>query len=375
MKNKQNNNIQSTTSFNRRRGSINIPRYIELDPEEEYDNNSRINSNSNNGENEDEGYVSSIADDNAFVSNNQVYEDGNNVQQGLHYMNNTNDDVGDDQQHVDYYDLRTNYNPPLEQQQHYDNDDIYLDAPQNEDELDYNLQQQQQYGYSTQYNNGYARARESRRNLNEDEYEEFEDDHRRQLMYQYQQQQLFGAQRNLYIQDNDDDDESFHTASSGDSSESTYRRKRRYTGWLFLLCLFIVILISIIIWQITPSSNDEDIISGRDELNDMQSPPSARYPTKPQLLIPGIPSSAIPSVSYTPTTLSPTTTSPSTNPTKTLIPTSSPTYVPSMSPVNGIITCICDYDTGKLYCYYLILYYYYYYLGVVIFLGVFSFVF
>ena len=371
MKNKQNNNIQSTTSFNRRRGSINIPRYIELDPEEEYDNNSRINSNSNNGENEDEGYVSSIADDNAFVSNNQVYEDGNNVQQGLHYMNNTNDDVGDDQQHVDYYDLRTNYNPPLEQQQHYDNDDIYLDAPQNEDELDYNLQQQQQYGYSTQYNNGYARARESRRNLNEDEYEEFEDDHRRQLMYQYQQQQLFGAQRNLYIQDNDD--ESFHTASSGDSSESTYRRKRRYTGWLFLLCLFIVILISIIIWQITPSSNDEDIISGRDELNDMQSPP-ARYPTKPQLLIPGIPSSAIPSISYTPTTLSPTTTSPSNNPTKTLIPTNNPTYVPSMSPVNGIITCICDYDTGKLYCYYLILYYYYY-LGVVIFLGVFSFVF
>jgi len=352
MKNKQNNNIQSTTSFNRRRGSINIPTYIELDPEEEYDNNNRINSNSNNVEDEDEGYVSSIADDNAFVSNNQVYEDGNNVQQGLHYMNNTNNDVGDEQQPADYYDLRTNYNPPLEQQQHYDDDDIYMDAPQNEDELDYNLQQQQQpYGYDTQYNNnGYA-AIASRRNLyndNEDEYEEFEDDHRRQLMYQYQQQQqLFGAQRNLHIQDNDDD-ESFHTASSGDSSESTYRRKRRYTGWLFLLCLFIVILVSIIIWQITPSPNADDIISGRDELNDMQSPPAARYPTKPQLLIPGIPSSAIPSISYTPSTLSPTTTYPSMNPTKTLIPTNNPTYVPSMSPVNGIITCICDYDTGKL---------------------------
>ena len=341
MKNKQNNIIQSTSSFNRRRGSINIPTYIELDPEEEYDNN-RINSNSNNGEDEDDGgYVSSIADDNAFVSNNPTHQTNSQY----------NDDYdGDDQQHVDYYDLRTNYNPPLEQQQHYDNDDIYMDAPQNEDELDYNLQQQQ-YGYNTQYNNGYA-AHESRRNLynNEDEYEEFEDDHRRQLMYQYQQQQLFGAQRNLYIQDDDDDDddESFHTASSGDSSsESTYRRKRRYTGWLLLLCISIVILISIIIWQITPS-NDDDIINGRDELNDMQSPPAARYPTKPQLLIPGIPSSAIPSVSYTPTTLSPTTTYPSTNPTKTLIPSSSPTYVPSMSPVNGIITCICDYDTGKL---------------------------
>jgi len=340
MKNKQNNNIQSTTSFNRRRGSINIPTYIELDPEEEYDNNRINRNNSNNVEDEDEGYVSSIADDNAFVSNNRTHQTNS-------LYDNTND-VGDDQQHVDYYDLRTNYNPPLEQQQHYDDDDIYMDAPQNEDELDYDLQQQQQpYGYDTQYNNnGYAR--ESRRNLyndNEDEYEEFEDDHRRQLMHQYQQQ-LFGAQRNLYI--HDDDDESFHTASSGDSSESTYRRKRRYTGWLFLLCLFIVILISIIIWQIT-QSNDDDIISGRDELNDMQSPPAARYPTKPQLLIPGIPSSAIPSVSYTPTTLSPTTTYPSMNPTKTLIPTNSPTYVPSMSPVNGIITCICDYDTGKLY--------------------------